>query len=77
MMCHKHNKDKNKKLFIGRFEPDGNMTAHMQLLWDIPTNIFVPSLFSKVMLVHHIGMAVGAYICVVSEFAHFYLPLAC
>ena len=46
----------------------------MQLLWDIPTTILIKDLYSPLMLVHHVGMAVLAVVCLVSQFGQSYLP---
>ena len=45
----------------------------MQVAWDIPTNLAVPSLRSPVMLAHHAGMAAAGFVAL-TPFAQFYFP---
>ena len=45
----------------------------MQVAWDIPTNLVIPSLYSPIMIGHHLGMVAAGFVGLM-PFAQFYFP---
>jgi len=45
-----------------------------QLFWDIPTTALVPSLYSRLMMGHHVCMILMAIVCITTPYVLYYVP---